>query len=46
MKSLLNYIIQNGRFERSDLLKEEMFFDNIFDSVTINSLLKDIESVL
>lgn len=46
LKSLLNYIIQNGRFERSDLLKEELFFDNIFDSVTINSLLKELESVL
>lgn len=46
LKSLLNYIIQNGRFERSDLLKEELFFDNIFDSVTINALLNDIEYVL
>ena len=46
LKSLLNYIIQNGRFARSDLLKEELFFDNIFDSVTINALLNDIEGVL
>lgn len=46
VKELLKFISKNGKFERSDLLREELLFGDIFDSITINSLLIDIEERL
>ena len=43
---LLNYISQNGKFERKDLLREELNFGSLFNSVEINMLLNDIENRL
>lgn len=45
VEELLKYVAQNGAFERSDLLKEELHFGDLFDSVKIGDLLKDIESI-
>lgn len=45
-KELLTFINKNGKFERRDLLKEELFFDKLFNSIQIDALLKDIEKVL
>ena len=42
-KELLVFISQNGTFKRQDLLREELDFDDIFDSVQINKLLALIE---
>lgn len=43
VKELLLFISQNGKFERTDLLREELNFNSIFNSIEINSLIKDIE---
>ncbi len=43
---LLEFISQNGEFKRTDLLCEELQFNDLFDSLTIDALLKDIEKVL
>lgn len=43
---LIKYINKNGKFERKDLLKEELHFVGLFDNVQITSLLKDLEDVL
>lgn len=43
IKELLLFISQNGKFERSDLLREELNFNEIFNSIEINNLIKDIE---
>lgn len=46
IRELLKFISQNGRFERSDLLLEELYFGDLFDSVTINTVITDIEERL
>ena len=46
IKELLLFISQNGKFERTDLLREELNFNSIFNSVEINNLLTDIEERL
>ena len=33
----------NGKFERTDLLREELNFNGIFNSQEIGSLIKDLE---
>lgn len=46
IKELLLFISQNGKFERTDLLREELNFNSIFNSIEINNLIKDIEDRL
>lgn len=46
IKELLTYINKNGKFERKDLLKEELHFAGTFDNIQINSLLTDLEEFL
>lgn len=46
IKELLLFISQNGKFERTDLLREELNFNSIFNSIQINNLIKDIENRL
>ena len=43
---LLKFISQNGRFEKKDLLREELNFGNLFDSSQINTIITDIEDRL
>lgn len=43
VKELLLFISQNGKFERTDLLREELNFNGIFNSQEIGSLIKDLE---
>ena len=44
MKELLIFISQNGKFIRQDLLREELNFNGIFNSVEIGKLINDIEN--
>lgn len=44
VRELLTFISQNGSFQRSDLLREELNFGSLFDNITIQSLLADIEA--
>ena len=46
IKELLLFISQNGKFERSDLLRQELLFGDLFDNTQINSIIKDVESRL
>ena len=46
VKELITFIFQNGRFERTDLLREELNFGGLFDSIQIGRLIADIESVV
>ena len=46
IRALLTFINKNGKFERRDLLKEELHFAGLFDSSQINSLINDIETFL
>lgn len=46
IRALLTFINKNGKFERRDLLKEELHFAGLFDSSQINSLINDIEAFL
>lgn len=43
IKELLIFISQNGKFERKDLLREELNFNGIFNNIQINKLISDIE---
>ena len=43
VKELLLFISQNGKFERTDLLREELNFNGIFNSREIGLLIRDIE---
>ena len=43
---LLKYVSQNGMFNRNDLLREELYFGDLFDSSEINTVIKDIEDRL
>lgn len=42
-KELLLFISQNGNFDRYYLTRPELSFGNLFNSIQINNLLKDIE---
>lgn len=46
IEELLKYISQNGTFDRKDLLREELYFDELFNSSEINMVLTDIEDRL
>ena len=46
VEELLLYISQNGSFNRTDLLKEELNFGNLFDNIKINKLLEEIEAFI
>jgi type I restriction enzyme R subunit len=46
VRALLIFISENGRFEKSDLLREELDFRKIFNSIEISKLISDIEAVL
>ncbi len=46
VRELLVFIGQNGEFKRTDLLREELNFGNLFDNITIQALLTDIESII
>ncbi len=43
VKELLLFISQNGKFERTDLLREELNFNGIFNSQEIGLLIRDLE---
>jgi hypothetical protein len=45
-KELLIFINQNGQFNRSDLLIEELNFNGIFNSSEISLLIKEVEAVI
>lgn len=44
MKELLIFISQNGKFVKQDLLREELNFNGIFNSIEIGKLINDIEN--
>ena len=46
VKELLLFISQNGYFEKSDLLREELDFRGIFNSIEINRLIEEIENII
>ena len=46
IRELILFISQNGKFERTDLLREELNFNSLFNSVQINGLISDIENRL
>ena len=46
VKELITFIFQNGRFEKTDLLKEELNFGDLFDNLQITALIEDIEEVM
>ncbi len=46
IKELLLFISQNGDFKREYLLREELGFGELFNSIEINKLLNDIEERL
>lgn len=43
IKELLLFISQNGYFDKVDLLREELNFKGIFNSIEIGKLIRDIE---
>ena len=45
VKELLLFISQNGYFDKQDLLRPELSFNNLFNSNEINLLISDLESV-
>lgn len=44
LRELLLFISQNGYFDKADLLREELNFNGIFNSIEIGKLIKDIEN--
>ncbi|MCF0116895.1 MAG: hypothetical protein HUJ61_02465, partial [Bacilli bacterium] len=44
-KELLLFISQNGYFNKQDLLRPELSFNNLFNSTEINTLIKDLEAI-
>lgn len=46
VKELLLFIFKNGKFKKTDLLREELNFNSIFNNEEISSLIKDIEDRL
>jgi len=45
-RELLLFISQNGKFDRRDLLREELNFNGIFNSVKIKELIGIIDSII
>ena len=43
VKELLLFISQNGYFDKQDLLRPELSFNNLFNNLEITSLIKDLE---
>lgn len=46
VEELMKYISLNGRFEKNDLLREELSFGNLFNSSEIKDVINDIEERL
>ncbi|MBO6262091.1 MAG: DEAD/DEAH box helicase family protein [Bacilli bacterium] len=46
VRTLLVFISENGKFERADLLREELDFRGIFNNIEISKLISDIEARL
>ena len=46
IEELVKYISLNGKFEKSDLLREELSFGTLFNSAEINDVITDIEERL
>jgi len=46
IRELILFISQNGKLDRRDLLREELNFNNLFNSIEINNLITDIEERL
>ena len=45
-KELLIFISQNGKFNKHDLLREELNFEGIFNNVEISKLIDEIEKIM
>lgn len=45
VKELLLFVSQNGYFDKQDLLRPELAFNNLFNSNEINALIKDLEAI-
>ena len=43
---LLKFISQNGKFEKNDLLREELHFSDLFNSSEINTIINEIKERL
>jgi hypothetical protein len=46
VKALLVFISENGRFEKDDLLSEELDFRKIFNNIEISKLIEDVMGVI
>jgi hypothetical protein len=46
VKALIIFISENGRFEKDDLLREELDFRKIFNNVEISKLIDDVMAVI
>ena len=46
LKELFLFISQNGRFERKDLLREELNFNDLFNNIQIQEVIDMIEEIL
>jgi len=46
VKALLVFISENGRFEKDDLLREELDFRKIFNNIEISKLIDDVMAVI
>jgi len=46
VKALLVFISENGRFEKDDLLREELDFRKIFNNIEISKLIEDVMGVI
>jgi type I restriction enzyme R subunit len=46
VKALIIFISENGRFEKDDLLREELDFRKIFNNIEISKLISDILAIL
>ena len=46
VRTLLIFASENGSFDRSDLLREELDFRGIFNNIEISKLISDLESRL
>ena len=44
-KELLIFVSQNGRFDRRDLLREELHFNDIFNSAEITKLVDEFDKI-
>ncbi len=46
VKALIIFISENGRFEKDDLLREELDFRKIFNNIEISKLIDDVMAVI